>query len=170
MNGRSLRAALLRGCKCRDEKEKREEGKIRHTLSIKKEKRLIFFPARPFHNSRVSRSGDGRILCSSETSCETDFEAPELWKGRSGLWVKKRPSPFFISGGSTMHTIRTFLQRPNVSVIRFWCFRKWLLLVSVFACPEARYFVPFFLKSPKEAGKERGAIVSCWESFPCYFI
>ena len=41
-------------------------------------------PDRPFHNSKASRSENGRILCISEHHA-TDFEAAELWKGRSGI-------------------------------------------------------------------------------------
>ena len=41
-------------------------------------------PDRLFHNLRALRSGKKVILCSSERRA-TDFEAPKLWKGRSGL-------------------------------------------------------------------------------------
>ena len=50
---------------------------FRFSLSFKKKSDW------PFHNLRASRSGDQPILCSQERRT-TDFEAPKLWKGRSG--------------------------------------------------------------------------------------
>ena len=41
-------------------------------------------PDRPFYNFRASWSGDGQI-CLAQERRTTDFWAPKLWKGRSGI-------------------------------------------------------------------------------------
>ena len=51
-------------------------------------------PDQPFHNSRVSRSGDRETFCIAQKRGGTNFETPKLWKGQSG-WSNKNKEGFF---------------------------------------------------------------------------